>query len=437
MSKKAKKKKGSANSNTNSNKKDSSYLPELVFKIVVFFFVVIFVLLTLWLTRTMNKNTSMLFESKVKGIVSNYYSYYSMKYGTFRKEADSYLKENNIQKIVIYRPGRVEAANTDEIPFRKINEKVVNGFTVEPNQVHDFAELEPCSYTIWSNVDFSRDLEDSNFYLEMVDDSYAKDLFMIKMVRDFVIVAIFAIFFIVLYAYNYVKNMRESLEKKNDLVTLGSASRRLIHEIKNPVAAIMMQVSLLEKMHPTQVADYDVIKTEAKRIVNLTDRIREFMSDSVGNVELINVVDFMKEEVAYFKPGLITTNYFIGEGSAYVYFDKTRLRSIIINVIQNGLDAQAEKPEQKILINVSSFEVNRKIKIEVLDWGTGIKESDSNKIFNPFFTTKTKGTGIGLSISKQFLNARGGTIELNNRYDDNGKVEGVTTVIILDREKPM
>ena len=399
-------------------------------KVVVLMLMLFMVSLWIYLTYTMRRNNDMFFYNKVTRHVSEYYS---MRSDEYRAERSKYLKDNNISIIVAYTSARrILVSTTENMPFSEL--EAVNGNEIIPQQ-DIWDRTENPEFIVKSIIDVSKDLDGGYYYARLVDKEYADEMFRNKLRRDTGVVLLVFLAFLIMQIYNKFAAMRDDLKQKNDLVSLGSATRRLAHEIKNPVAAILMQVSLLERMHPDQAEEYEVIKTEGKRIANLTDRIREFMADPIGNIELINFIDFMREEVSYFKPGIITPNYYISDEASFIHFDRTRLRSIIINVIQNAIDSQAEKETCKVVINVSSVQNNSKIKVEIMDWGTGIKDSDKVRLFNPFFTTKNVGTGIGLSISKQFLNARNGSIDLSNRLDENGKVEGVTCTIILDKEK--
>ena len=396
-------------------------------------FAMIMGLTVLWIyaVHAMRNNLDLFFYNKVTKHVSEYYS---MRSDAYRKERSKYLEDNHISIIVAYTSARrILVSTTENMPFSEL--QAVNGNEIIPQQ-NMWERSDNPEFIVKSLIDFSKDLDGGYYYVRLMNKAYADDLFRLRLQRDTGIVFLIFLMFLIMYVYNKFSQMRDDLKQRNDLVSLGSATRRLAHEIKNPVAAIMMQVSLLERLHPDQAEEYEVIKTEGKRIVSLTDRIREFMADPVGSIELINFLDFMREEVGYFKPGIITANYYISDEASYVHFDKTRLRSIIINVIQNAIDSQIEKGTCKVIINVSSVQNNSKIKVEIMDYGTGIKDSDKIRLFNPFFTTKNVGTGIGLSISKQFLNARNGSIDLDNRLDANGKIEGVTCTIILDKGKP-
>ena len=300
---------------------------------------------------------------------------------------------------------------------------------------YDFSKS--ASFIAVSHIDFndSEKYKDKLFLIKYENRAVERELHKLKNFKDWSLVFI-TILFLLLYRFiDFFWLIYDQLNKEDKLKILGSAQRRLAHEIKNPVAAILMQVSLIERLHPDQVEEYDIIKKEANRVLTLTDRIREFMTDTTGNIEDINIVQFIKEEVSLFTNEIIKANFYVAENSTFVSFDKIRLRSIMTNVIQNAIDAQIDKPTCKIVVNVMSAMRGKMVKIDVIDNGCGINENEKEKIFNPFYTTKNIGTGIGLSICKKFVVSRGGSIELYNRYDKNNNVLGAVCSIMLHKSE--
>jgi two-component system sensor histidine kinase HydH len=105
-----------------------------------------------------------------------------------------------------------------------------------------------------------------------------------------------------------------------------------------------------------------------------------------------------------------------------VFMDPDRLRSVLENLIRNALESGGAEED----ISAAIGENAGKISITVFDRGRGIAEADMKQVFDPFFTRKSTGTGIGLSICKRFVEATGGAISLENREGG-----GVAVTIIL------
>jgi two-component system sensor histidine kinase HydH len=98
---------------------------------------------------------------------------------------------------------------------------------------------------------------------------------------------------------------------------------------------------------------------------------------------------------------------------AFIYFDPDRARSVFENLIKNALESTQDR-EPHVEIEITR-EKKKNIRVFIRDRGDGIKEENLEKIFDPFFTTKIHGSGIGLSICRQFVRARGGNLKLYAR----------------------
>ena len=109
-------------------------------------------------------------------------------------------------------------------------------------------------------------------------------------------------------------------------------------------------------------------------------------------------------------------------GEYFVFFDKERFRSVFENIIKNAFESMDGMSEHLVEI---AFSPGRKgiVRIFIRDRGCGIKEDEKAKIFDPFYTTKIHGSGIGLAISKQFIEASGGQIALRKRDGGGTEVE--------------
>jgi two-component system sensor histidine kinase HydH len=210
----------------------------------------------------------------------------------------------------------------------------------------------------------------------------------------------------------YLRNReyRERIEAQKNLVVLGTAASTLAHEIKNPLLSIRLQTGILRKLFPGTGSDeLGIIDEEAERISALIYRVNDYLREAQGNQTALNMYGLLLETSRrlcgrdIIRPGSIQ--------DAVVYMDADRARSVLENVLRNALEAGG--PEEDVAATIGrdgGFVV-----ISVLDRGKGLGGEDLKRVFDPFFTKKSVGTGIGLSISKRFVEAVGGTIELENR----------------------
>lgn len=240
-----------------------------------------------------------------------------------------------------------------------------------------------------------------------------------------------------LYYRNRVFSRR--LEAQRNLVHLGEAARTLSHEIKNPLSAVRIQAAILKKLVPDSVhGEVDVIEEEIERMQGLVDRIGEFLRDPVGRLEPIEVDRFVEDLVRRY-PGRIRIGHL--DNSAVIRFDRERLRSVLENLITNALEATepeistlSEEPrkEDRQYIEICIYTRRTMVCISILDNGPGISDDQMGILFNPFYTTKNKGSGVGLAIAKRFTEAAGGILELASRKE--GGTEALVCIPIADTE---
>ncbi|NOY09101.1 MAG: HAMP domain-containing histidine kinase [Spirochaetes bacterium] len=219
--------------------------------------------------------------------------------------------------------------------------------------------------------------------------------------------------FVFLYRSNVT--YRKKMAAQSQLVTLGEAARTLAHEIKNPLGAIRIQTGYLKRVLPEErKAELAVIDEEIERISSLTDKIGDFLRNPKGDPEIINLDNFIKELLMRFKENIDYKNN--STGDILILFDRERLRSVLENLIRNAL----ESGEDMITTGKSPVEIELDKKrthvyIYIRDRGKGIPEKLINRVYDPFYTTKTKGSGIGLSLSKRFIEAMNGSIKIKHR----------------------
>jgi signal transduction histidine kinase len=236
---------------------------------------------------------------------------------------------------------------------------------------------------------------------------------------------------IVFIGYLYHKNVlyRRTLVSQQQLAQLGEASRTLSHEIKNPLSAIRIQTGILRKSLPeANREDLRIIEEEVSRLSLLTDRIGDFLRDPVGQPETIKLDSFVREMILRYDRRITYTN--AAEPGIEIRFDRQRLRSVMENLINNAIESQAASPDPppvEILLSTS----RSRVEIAVLDRGEGVPEGAEQKIFDPFYTKKISGSGVGLSISKRFVEAVGGDLKIQSRIDG-----GTRAVVALPRGNP-
>ena len=193
-------------------------------------------------------------------------------------------------------------------------------------------------------------------------------------------------------------------------------AQRIAHEIKNPLTPIKLSAERIIRQYKKQNPKFeeilekstDVIIKEVEHLSNLVKEFGQFASiENKLNIEEISLKDFFKELKNSYKTEDFKINIDIPE-EIIIKGDKKLLKQAFTNIIQNAYEATAGQKER--LLNIKITESNNKVKIEFKDNGKGISPEDIQKIFDPYFSKKTKGTGLGLAITKEIIEKHNGKI---------------------------
>jgi two-component system sensor histidine kinase HydH len=166
------------------------------------------------------------------------------------------------------------------------------------------------------------------------------------------------------------------------------------------------------------------INEEIERLSALTYRVNDYLRDARGRPETVRICDFLLETSKRLL-GRAALSGPVSDG-LLVYIDPERARSVFENLIRNAIESGGRIED----IAVSIDKRDKNIVISVSDQGRGIDPEKLKQVFDPFYTSKSKGTGIGLSICKRFVEAAGGSIAIKNRQSG-----GVEAEVILPEQE--
>lgn len=248
------------------------------------------------------------------------------------------------------------------------------------------------------------------FYIDIYHPDYWRT---INTARIIFPLCILLLFIIVFYFRNlYLRNIeyRKRIEDQKSLVVLGTAASTLAHEIKNPLLSIRLQTGILRKVFAENgEEEIHVIEEEVDRISALVYRVNDYLRDAVGFPVSLDVKELLQE--TFFRLCGKNISCDNPDDVYTVYIDADRARSVFENIIRNAAESGGD--ENKIECTVSKNA--NQIVVEIADRGKGIPKQHMTRIFDPFFTSKSTGTGIGLSICKRFAEAAGGSVKLESR----------------------
>ncbi|KAB8151490.1 GHKL domain-containing protein [Kordia sp. TARA_039_SRF] len=191
-------------------------------------------------------------------------------------------------------------------------------------------------------------------------------------------------------------------------------AKQVAHEIKNPLTPMRLTVqSFQRKFDPNDPNIRQKVDEYSKTIIqqidtmsNIASAFSNFAKMPAQQSEMLNVVEITRLAMDLFNEDYI--NYTHESEKIIAKFDRTQLIRVVTNLVKNAIQAISyERPPQ---INVRVFEQDDKVMITVQDNGIGITKENEPKIFEPKFTTKTSGMGLGLGMVKNIMETYGGNI---------------------------
>lgn len=211
---------------------------------------------------------------------------------------------------------------------------------------------------------------------------------------------------------NYHTTMKK-LEKEKQIRT---SLFQITHEIKNPIAVCKGYLDMLDVKNQKQTEKYiPIIKEEIDRTLLI---LQDFLSISKIKMDKdqMDINMLVEEVIQSFKPILkekkIVMDINLLDDEVYINGDYNRLTQVIINIIKNSIES-LDKDEKKLLIKTDIW--NNKFNIIIEDNGVGMDKDELSNISKPFFTTKRNGTGLGIALSKQILEAHDATIKYESK----------------------
>jgi len=210
-------------------------------------------------------------------------------------------------------------------------------------------------------------------------------------------------------------------ENQKRLTLIGQMTASLAHEIRNALGSIKGYAQWLEEKAAEGSAQKEALATVvtgALRIESLVQELLLYSKEESYHNEPVELAPLITEAVAASSPGHSTDMELNIPPGTSVRADREKLIRVIVNGIRNAMDAMGEGGSLRIYSNENS----RWVSIHIEDTGGGISVKDHDRIFTPFYTTKTNGTGLGLAYAKKVIEGMGGAITLANRTGGAGAV---------------
>lgn len=215
------------------------------------------------------------------------------------------------------------------------------------------------------------------------------------------------------------------LRRSRELASLGEMAAGIAHEIRNPLASIQLYTEVLAEdlaSQPPQAELCGKIDRSVRRMDVIVRDVLQFARESTVRIEPMSASDLMDRVVAECGSAADRVQVELG-GQEIVFVDASLMVQALANIARNGLESMESTDDGGMLeITVRRQRLRRPdgglqefTEFRIEDRGCGISESDQERLFNPFFTTRASGTGLGLAIAHRVVDAHGGHIHVSDR----------------------
>lgn len=226
-------------------------------------------------------------------------------------------------------------------------------------------------------------------------------------------------------------------------IAWGEVARRLAHEIKNPLTPIQLSAERLQMKLHDKLSEQDaaILKKSTDTIVNQVTSMKQMVNDFRNFAKtppaFLKPLDLnaLAEDIVHLYAGgdsheIIHTR--LADNLPKIMGDETQLRQVIHNLLQNAQDAVGEIQNgvpytpcielitEKVHYQDASGQICIAVRLSVMDNGPGFAQKILSRIFEPYITTKERGTGLGDAMVKKIIDEHGGRIVVQNRSDTNG-----------------
>ena len=238
-----------------------------------------------------------------------------------------------------------------------------------------------------------------------------------------------------------VRELEGRLRRSDRLAALGSLAAGLAHEIKNPLTSLLTFSRHLTRRFDDEqfrAKFQSVVPRELERINGIVERLLELARPTPLSFSAVRLPALLERVVELYAEEMETRAVEVTREYArdlpVVWVDAEAIYQVFVNLVRNALDAMPSGGRLTLRVGWSDDDVvrprrhpgARRVRVEIQDSGAGISAVDADRVFNPFFTTKVGGTGLGLALTHKIVEDHGGTIDFRN-----GRAGGTVFRLVL------
>ena len=243
-----------------------------------------------------------------------------------------------------------------------------------------------------------------------------------------------------------LQELQAELQHVSRLTAMGEMASTLAHELNQPLSAISNYLKGSSRLIADRTDEDSVMLRDALakaseqsiRAGEIIRRLRDFVSRGESERRIEKVIKLIEEASALALVGL--KDHDVGvrlepdPSADYVMVDKVQIQQVLVNLMRNAIEAMADSSQRKLTVSTSTGE-DEFVTIRVADTGPGISSENIKQLFNPFFTTKAQGMGVGLSICRTIVEAHGGRIGVEPN-SGGGAIFSFTLPRVTEQELP-
>jgi len=218
-----------------------------------------------------------------------------------------------------------------------------------------------------------------------------------------------------------LRQAHADLARVNRVTTMGELTASLAHEVNQPIAAAVTNANTCVRWLAADTPNLEEARAAAMRIVKdgtraaeIISRIRLLFKKGTAERELVDINEVIREMLVLLRNEAtrysISVRTELAADLPQVMGDRVQLDQVMMNLIVNGIDAMKDADGARELTIKSQKAENDRILVSVGDTGVGLPVQQADQIFKAFFTTKSQGTGMGLSISRSIIESHGGRL---------------------------
>ncbi|HVG20982.1 MAG TPA: response regulator [Blastocatellia bacterium] len=226
----------------------------------------------------------------------------------------------------------------------------------------------------------------------------------------------------------HLRQLRARLHHNEKIAALGRMAAQVAHEVKNPLAGLRLYSLHLKSKVAGKIADnemalVDKIIDGINQLSDTAEQVLNFARPVTITRRPVDLNRVIRDSLALLEPQLtakrIAVTLSLAEPCAYAMLDEAGMRSTLINLMLNSIQAMGDGGK----LAVSTVVAQGALELSISDTGCGMTDEQMKNVFEPFYTTKSQGLGLGMSFASRIIEQHGGTVAIESRVNEGTRVQ--------------